>query len=57
MLHDTFGTNLRLTEIQSGIGRMQLRNIKTGKIRERNANILIDNLKKLLVRYPPTKKT
>ena len=44
-LHDTFGTNLRLTEMQSTIGRVQLKRIdEWNKIRNRNANCLIEKL-------------
>ena len=44
-LHKTFGTNLRLTEIQSSIGRSQLKKISEWqKIRERNAKIMIEIL-------------
>ena len=44
-IHENFGTNFRLTEIQSAIGRIQLRKIsETTKIRSRNAQILIKTL-------------
>ena len=44
-LHDDFGSNFRITEIQSAIGRMQLKKLnKWTKIRHRNAMILIDHL-------------
>ena len=47
-IHDSFGTNYRLTEIQSCIGRIQLRKLKNWtERRTQNANILIDNLKEL----------
>jgi len=36
-LHDTFGTNWRLTEMQSAIGRIQLRKL-TQSVQQRNAN-------------------
>ena len=44
-LHNSFGTNWRLTEIQSAIGRIQLRKLKdwVGK-RRANAQVLIDRL-------------
>jgi len=44
-LHHSFGTNWRLTEIQSAIGRIQLRKLKdwVGK-RRANAQVLIDRL-------------
>jgi len=44
-LHDTLGTNARLTEMQSAIGLIQLRNLDTTlKKRNRNANILDKHL-------------
>lgn len=40
-LHDTFGTNWRMTEMQAAIGRVQLRKLPAWlAIRNRNANIL-----------------
>lgn len=40
-LHESFGTNWRLTEMQSAIGRMQLKKLANWlKIRQRNASIL-----------------
>ena len=40
-LHDSFGTNFRMTEVQSAIGRYQLRKLKSwNKIRRRNASII-----------------
>ena len=46
-LHESIGTNLRITEIQSAIGKIQLKNIdKTNKMREKNALYLISRLKK-----------
>lgn len=47
-IHDTFGTNYRLSEIQSSLGRIQLRKLKnwTNK-RTANAEILIECLKEL----------
>ena len=40
-LHDSFGTNWRMTEMQAAIGRVQLRKLDDWlKIRNRNANIL-----------------
>ncbi len=45
-LHDTFGSNYRLTEMQSAIGNSQLLYIKERvKIRQRNANQYIKNFK------------
>ncbi|WP_288260266.1 DegT/DnrJ/EryC1/StrS family aminotransferase [uncultured Prochlorococcus sp.] len=53
-LHDNFGTNFRLTEMQSAIGRIQLKKVDSWhKIRVRNAMIIKDKLSKLkLVRIP-----
>ncbi len=40
-LHENLGTNLRLTEMQSSIGRIQLKKlVKWNQIRERNAQLL-----------------
>ena len=40
-IHDEFGTNLRMTEMQSALGRAQLKKLKEwNKIRRRNANIM-----------------
>lgn len=45
-LHDSFGTNLRMTEVQAAIGRIQLKKLPEWlQIRNRNANILTDKLK------------
>ena len=45
-VHENLGSNCRLTEMQSCIGRIQLRNLsKTNTIRKRNAYILINQLK------------
>ncbi len=47
-LHDDFGSNFRITEIQSAIGRIQLKKLYNwNKVRERNANILARYLKDL----------
>ncbi len=47
-IYDDLGTNYRLTELQSAIGRIQLSKLeKTIEIRTRNALILYDNLKSL----------
>ena len=44
-LHDSFGSNFRLTEMQSAIGRSQIKKLKNWNlIRNRNAKILIDVL-------------
>jgi dTDP-4-amino-4,6-dideoxygalactose transaminase len=45
-LHETFGSNWRMTEIQSAIGRVILRKLpEWTRIRNRNAQILIDQLR------------
>jgi dTDP-4-amino-4,6-dideoxygalactose transaminase len=47
-LHDSFGTNWRLTEVQSALGRAMLRKLdEQVAIRRRNAGILIEHLKEL----------
>ena len=53
-VHEDLGTNCRLTEMQSCIGRIQLKNLnKTNSIRKRNAYILINQLKDIpLIRIP-----
>ena len=54
-LHDSFGTNWRMTEMQAVIGRIQLKKMdKWNKIRQRNANAIIDSLNKFpgLVEVP-----
>ena len=53
-LHEDFGSNFRLTEMQSAIGRIQLRLLEDfHKKRKRNALILIENLKDLTnIRIP-----
>tara|TARA_B100001989_G_scaffold234276_1_gene194736 strand:- start:1932 stop:3113 length:1182 start_codon:yes stop_codon:yes gene_type:complete len=49
-LHDDFGTNFRITEIQSAIGLYQLGKIKEwNQIRTKNAEILANKLKKLSI--------
>ena len=46
-LHDQFGSNYRMTEMQAAIGRIQLRKIDTtSRIRNRNARCLINIFKK-----------
>jgi dTDP-4-amino-4,6-dideoxygalactose transaminase len=43
--HDSFGTNWRLTELQSAVGRIQLRKLNEWSIiRARNASYLFDRL-------------
>ncbi len=54
-LHDSFGTNFRMTEMQSAIGRIQLSKLKNwNKLRQRNASEIIRVLKKFpqLVEVP-----
>jgi dTDP-4-amino-4,6-dideoxygalactose transaminase len=49
-LHDSFGTNWRLTEIQSGIGRIQLRHLPhTVEARRRHAEILTNRFSQVSV--------
>lgn len=44
-LHDRFGTNWRMTEMQAAIGRLQLRKLpEWSAARARNAQVLIDGL-------------
>lgn len=56
-LHESFGTNWRMTEIQAAIGRNQLRKINHwSDLRNRNANILTHHFKQisaLRVTQPP----
>ena len=54
-LHESFGTNWRLTEMQSAIGRIQLRELeKTQARRQENAGILINTIKELeIFELPP----
>lgn len=56
-LHETFGTNWRMTEVQSAIGRVALRKVPQWvEKRQRNANVLIERLKQipeLRVPVPP----
>ena len=45
-VHDQLGSNFRLTEMQSAIGRIQLKKLKNWtEIRDNNAKILINKLK------------
>jgi dTDP-4-amino-4,6-dideoxygalactose transaminase len=47
-VHKTFGTNWRMLEIQSAVGRIKLRNLDDEvSIRRRNASILADHLGRL----------
>ncbi|MCC2666775.1 MAG: Glutamine--scyllo-inositol transaminase [Gammaproteobacteria bacterium] len=56
-LHEAFGTNFRMTEVQAAIGRAQLKKLTEWKaIRRRNAGILTDCFRKisaLRVEVPP----
>ncbi len=56
-LHESFGTNWRLTEMQSAIGRVQLRKLPTWvKVRRQHAAILTDHFSRvpaLRVTVPP----
>jgi len=56
-VHESFGTNWRLTEMQAAIGRIQLKKLPTGiKIRQRNADILqqaFANFPALRLTFPP----
>ena len=58
-IHDYIGTNMRLTEFQASIGRVQLKLISNwNKLRARNAKILFDSLKEfssLRIPYPNNK--
>ncbi len=53
-LHDSFGLNFRMTEMQSAIGRYQLNKLGTyNSIRNKNASILISYLKDInCIRIP-----
>ena len=54
-LHDSFGSNFRMTEMQAAIGRIQLNRIEDWKNqRSKNVNAIIDILKKYdsLIRIP-----
>ena len=53
-VHDNLGTNFRLTEFQSAIGRKQLEKLEDWiNIRKRNASILIERLNEYqLLRIP-----
>ena len=54
-LHDSFGSNFRMTEMQAAIGRIQLKKVEEWRIRRsENANAIIDVFKKYdsLIRIP-----
>jgi len=58
-LHDSFGSNYRMTEIQAGIGRIQLKRLdKWNKKREKNVKEIISVLRDFpdLFRIPELKK-
>jgi len=56
-LHDTFGTNARMTEVQAAIGRLQLTKLrKWVLLRNRNSNILKKELNANKVLYIPNFK-
>ncbi len=47
-LHESFGTNWRMTEMQAAIGRLQLRKLpEWSEIRRRNAAILSDGFRRI----------
>ncbi len=49
-LHDSFGTNWRMTEMQAAIGRVQLKKLPRWlALRQRNAAILIESFQNLAV--------
>ena len=54
LIHDEIGTNFRLTEIQSAIGRIQLKKLDYWNfLRKRNATIIYEELKEIkLLRIP-----
>jgi dTDP-4-amino-4,6-dideoxygalactose transaminase len=53
-LHETFGTNWRMTEIQAAIGRIQLTKLgEWVKVRQRNAAILNEKLRQLSAVHLP----
>lgn len=60
-LHEKFGSNFRLTEFQSVIGRIQLNKLDNwNKIRQRNASIISEKLSKcnlLRIPIPPSNIT
>ena len=53
-LHDAFGTNARMTEVQAAIGRLQLRKLnKWVLLRNRNSNILKKELSEVNALFIP----
>ena len=59
-VHDRFGSNFRMTEIQSAIGRIQLKKLdEWSKLREKNALILksgLEDLSSLRIPFPSKEK-
>ena len=57
-LHENFGSNLRMTEMQSALGILQLKKLKEwNEIRSRNANIIKEAIKDIgSIRVPFPKK-
>ncbi len=56
-LHESFGTNWRMLEMQAVIGRIQLKRMKSWmEARARNANSILDTCKKFLSLRVPTFK-
>lgn len=57
-VHESFGTNFRMTEMQAAIGRLQLRKLPNWlTIRERNANLFFSQLQSisaLVCTQPPS---
>jgi dTDP-4-amino-4,6-dideoxygalactose transaminase len=54
-VHDSFGTNWRMTEVQAAAGRVRLRSLDAEvAIRRRNARILIDHLQRMPSLRVPT---
>lgn len=53
-LHESFGTNWRMTEMQAAIGRIQLRRIREWSAkRQENAGLLLDALRPLTLEAGP----
>lgn len=57
-LHESFGTNMRMTEFQAAVGRVALRRLPTWvAARRRNAALLIERLSKLEALRTPVPHT
>ena len=55
--HDSFGSNLRMTEMQAAIGRLQLRNLDEAvEKRGSNAKVLIEELSSIPILSTPVPK-